>query len=477
MSPLPLFVVASAAVALVLAISIRRNQTLAFAMTCTGLVLACAAAIAAPGFPSGKTWALFVFDGYAKVYTLLVLLSSLAVAMLSRGYLSRTGESREEFYVFLLLATLGALIIISSGHFATFFLGLEILSVPLYALIAFHRQERQSVEAGLKYLVLAAIASGFLLFGMALIYADLGVMQFSLIAAQCATGSLSLLTTIGLAMVLAGVGFKLALVPFHFWAPDVYQGAPAPVTAFIATVSKAAMFALFMRYYGLFKGDAGSWLKIVIGAAGIASMFIGNLLALHQENVKRIIACSSIAHMGYFMVAFLGAARFGTIAATYYLCVYVIALLGALGTLTLLSSNREPETLGDLRGLFFRRPFLTGAFSVALLSLAGIPITAGFFGKLYVVSAGMAGGAWALTLSLIISSLIGLYYYLRILLAMHNPSFVLSPPAVHAGEAAAPFHAHSLSGTIVVAAATLLIIVLGVWPGPLLEAIRSMITG
>ena len=360
------------------------------------------------------------------------------------------------------------MVLVASNHFVSFFLGLELLSVSLYGLIAYRRGHALGIEAGLKYLVLAGVSSAFLLFGMALVYAQLGTMDFAVISdkltAEPAPGAL-LLTAFGL--IIVGISFKLALVPFHLWTPDVYQGAPAPVTAFVATVSKGAMFALLLRYFAAVQVQAYGSLMLVFTIIAIASMFAGNLLALLQNNVKRLLAYSSIAHLGYLLVAFLASGPLAVEAVTYYLAAYFATMLGAFGIVTLLSNGeRDAESIEDYRGLAWRRPWLAGAFTAMLLSLAGIPLTAGFMGKFYVLTAGVGSALWLLVIILVVTSAMGLFYYLRLLITMYQQPYPSSP---------ADLPRVNLTGRAVLVVLTSALLWLGVYPSPAIALIQQML--
>jgi NADH-quinone oxidoreductase subunit N len=357
-----------------------------------------------------------------------------------------------------------------SAHFVSFFLGLEVLSVSLYVLIAYPRRSARGVEAGIKYLILAAASAAFLLFGMALIYAELGTMEFAQMASGMAGGDVRQeLLLIGQAMIFVGVGFKLAVAPFHVWAPDVYEGAPAPVTAFIATVSKGAVFALLVRYFANLGYEVVQPFFPALAAIAVASMFVGNLLALAQTNVKRILAYSSIAHMGYLLVAFLAGGSLGATAVAFYLVAYFVTNLIAFGVVTILSGRREADEIEDYRGLFWRRPWLATTFLAALLSLGGIPLTAGFMGKFYVLMAGVESALWLLAVILVVNTMISFYYYLRVAFMMFRDA--------PEGEAAAirPLPSLSFMGAAALALLTLLMVWIGVYPGPIVQTIRSMV--
>jgi NADH-quinone oxidoreductase subunit N len=421
----PILIVSATSLLVILLLAMKRHHRLTAGLSLAGLAAAFIVLITQWNEPSRLITGLLVVDQFTSLYTGVLLVTTAAVLLIAYGYLDRTSEHKEEFYILTLLATVGSMVLVASSHFASFFLGLEILSVSLYALIAYVRSGTLPLEAGIKYLVLASSSAAFLLFGMALVYAELGTMnlgQLSLALSDLPADARFSMVLSGSLFVLVGVGFKLALVPFHLWTPDVYQGAPLPVTALIATISKASVFGLLLRWFhalGLLRGSV--WIMLFLAA--ILSMLAGNLLALFQTNVKRILAYSSIAHMGYFFVAVLAGGTFAFQAATYYLIAYLITITGALGVLTVAGADdAESCELENYRGLFWRSPLLAGVLTAMLLSLAGIPLTAGFLGKFYVIAAGASSSAWTLVIVLILSSVIGLFYYLRIVVALYTPA-------------------------------------------------------
>jgi NADH-quinone oxidoreductase subunit N len=468
----PFTLLGTVTIVVMLLIAAHRGHRLAALSTILGLLLCCIALpLAAPASPVEVT-PLFVVDGTVLFYSGLVLGSALIVAILSYAYLDRATQGpREEYYLLLLTATLGAAVLPASVHFASFFLGLETLSISLLGLIAYASPREEAAEAGTKYLVLGGASSAFLLFGMALIYADLGTMSFARIGALAHAGDPpDLYRQIGVAMIVTGVGFKLSLVPFHMWTPDIYEGAPAPITGFVAVVSKIAVFAVILRYFALAEGHADASLRAGLAAIAILSMLGGNLLALLQNNVKRLLAYSSIAHLGYLLVAFLAAGSLGTEAAAYYLAAYAVTNLGAFGIVALLSSpgsGRDADRIEDYRGLFRTRPFLAGSLALMLLSLAGMPPTMGFIGKFYLVVAGVGAGLLWPVVALVIGSVIGLYYYLRVIVAMAMP--------VPVGDETASPAAVPLFGNAVIAALLVLLLVLGAYPAPAIALIRMTV--
>jgi NADH-quinone oxidoreductase subunit N len=470
----PLVVLALTIVALMMAIAFHRSHGLTAGLALTGLGLALASIVAAWRAAPRAVTPLLAIDGYALFYAGLFLVATLGVTVLAYGYMERQGGYREEFYPLLLLATLGATVLAASNHFASLYLGLEILSVSLYGLIAYLVDRQRSIEAGVKYLVLAAASAAFLLFGVALIYADQGTMAFDLIqwSPTIAGGAThSVLLLVGLAMIVVGVGFKLAVVPFHLWTPDVYEGAPAPITAFVATVSKGGVVAVLLRLFARVDLAVYPSLFAALGLIAAASMLAGNLLALLQNNVKRVLAYSSIAHLGYLLVAILAGGSLAIRVAAFYLAAYFAATMGAFGAVTVLSGReRDAELLDDYRGLFWRRPGLAVILAASLLSLAGIPLTAGFVGEFYVLRAGVGSALWWLVIVLVVSSVIGLYYYLRIIVAM-----LVQPGPEEKAVWVGP--ALPLTGGVTLAVLGLVVLWLGVYPTPLLKLIETAAAG
>jgi NADH-quinone oxidoreductase subunit N len=465
---LPHILVATTIIVVMMAIAFYRNHALTLCLTLCGLTLALGATVLEYSFPylPAPITQLLIVDRYSLFFTGLFIATSIGVALLAYSYLEIHEDDSEEFYLLLLIATLGCIVLAGATHFATFFLGIEILSVSLYALVAYLRHRDRSVEAGVKYLILAAVSSAFILFGMALVYAETGNMELNGIASYALVAGVSGVPFLsGIGMILVGLGFKLALVPFHLWTPDVYEGAPAPVTAFIATVSKGAVFALVLRLFSKIDIHDYPPLFLIIAIVAVASMFMGNLLALLQHNVKRILAYSSISHLGYLLVTLLASGGIAITAAELYLIAYVITTLGAFGVITVLSGReRDADTMDEYTGLAWRRPWLAAVFTAMLFSLAGIPLTAGFMAKFYVVAAGAGSGIWGVLIILVINSVIGLFYYLRIIVSLF----------ARPGEA--PAFRSSYSGGIALAVLTVLLVWIGVYPAPVIVFIQKTVS-
>ncbi len=469
---LPFIVLASATVFVMLVAAYFRSHAAAAGLTLAGLLLTLVFLVLTRSAQPRQVTPLLLLDRFALFYIGLIVAVSAVVTVLSYGYWERRGQRPEEYYVLLLCSTLGASVMAASTHFVSFFLGLEILSVPVYAMVAYPRTDARSLEAAVKYLVLAGGSAAFLLFGMALVYAEMGTMSFACIVqakrSLCPEDTIVLLA--GTGMMIAGIGFKLALVPFHWWTPDVYEGAPAPVTAYVATASKGAMFALLLRYFSMLDMRAYPSLFLLFTIVAIASMFTGNLLALLQDNVKRILAYSSIAHLGYLLVAFMASGPLAGVAAGFYLAAYCITTLGTFGVITVLStSEREPDRIEDFRGLFWRRPWIAAAFTTMLFSLAGIPLTAGFIGKFYLLAAGEQSGLWLVVLLLVVNSAIGIFYYLRIVVTMGSGAEEIAPVD------APPLSPVARTGAAALAGLTAALIWLGVYPAPLIALVQSFI--
>jgi NADH-quinone oxidoreductase subunit N len=463
---LPQIIILATSVVVMLMIAVHRNHRITALLTIAGEITAFAALPFISSLAPHQSASLLITDQYSLFFAGLLIAAAFAVTLLSYGYLEKRREEREEFYVLLLLATLGALVLSSGNHFVSFFLGLELLSVSLYIMIAYMGTARKPLEAGLKYLILAGMSSAFLLFGMALVYSETGKMNFMGIAAAVREPNLLMLS--GFALIISGLGFKLAIVPFHMWTPDVYQGAPAPVAAFVATVSKGAVFSLLFRYFVETNATEHHPLFILLSAVSIASMTAGNILALLQNNLKRILAYSSISHLGYLLVAYLANPDVAVPASCFYLVAYFISILAAFGVISMMSpSDGDAEDLHEYQGLFWRRPWLAGALSASMFSLAGIPLTAGFVGKFYLLAAGIGSARWLLVVMLVVTSAIGLFYYLRTIVALYS-----SPSPVTAQTAGIAIPPASWTSGFVIAGLMLLLIWLGVYPTSLMRIIQ-----
>lgn len=468
---LPLIVLGVFSVLVLLVIAFARNHAATFILTLIGFAVSFVALFVSRTTLPHRVTELLTLDRFGAYFMGLLFVAAFLVTLLLFGYLRYQEGQREEIYVLLLTATLGSAVLVAASHFVSFFLGLETLTVSLYTLIAYDRSVADRLEAAVKYLILAAVSSAFLLFGLALIYARLGTMLLAQATQRIQLGGAGdPVLLAGLALVVVGVGFKMALVPFHMWTPDIYQGAAAPVTGFVATVSKGGVFAFLLRY---FIPDGATFhhpFFLLLSIIAAASMLGGNLLALLQNSVKRILAYSSIAHLGYLFVALLAGGSLAVTATSYYLAAYIITILTAFGVVAVLSvPGREADPISDYRALYWRRPVLATVFTVSLFSLAGIPLTAGFIGKFYLVAAGVEQTVYWLVTFLIVTSAIGLFYYLRIIVAMAAPP---EDEEVVTWKASVP-----VSGGLALAGLFTALIWLGVYPRSLLWIIRLFTGG
>ena len=420
----PILMLSLTAVVLMIQASIKRDQSVAWVITAVGFLLTLWSASYARDFIQPVTILLEV-DHWSLFFTSLILMASLVTLVLSKETFSSEGERKEEYYLLLVLSVLGAVVLIQSSHMVSLLLGMELMGVALYAMIAFPERGQLPLEGAVKYLVLSACASAMLLYGFALIYAATGELSYAGIGARAALAYAEnpMLMMAGSAMVLAGIGFKLSVAPFHMWTPDVYEGAPTPVTGFLATVSKSAVFVALSRFYidGALYQFSGLNTALVVLA--IASMLVGNWLALRQENIKRLLAYSSIAHFGYLLVVLIALtyleADLVSQSITFYLTAYIVTTLAAFTIVSMVAGeDTAKHNISAFAGLFWSRPLEASALTVAMLSLAGIPLTAGFMAKFFVITVGIQSGLWGLLAVLVIASAIAIYYYLRIIFAM-----------------------------------------------------------
>jgi NADH-quinone oxidoreductase subunit N len=416
----PLLIIAAAPVIIMLLIIISRNLKIIYGFSLFMFLMAFVSLFLIMSRTTHPIDPLLVIDSYGILFLGIIYIAAFLITIISYDYLNKQGGDREEYFLMLFVAVLGASVLVLADHFISFFLGLETLSISLYVLIAYLRSREQCIEAGVKFLVIASVATAFLLFGMGLIYAQTGTMSFR--GFTPANGNMLILSPLmltGIGLILAGIGFKLALVPFHMWTPDIYQGAPVPVTTFIATISKGAVLALALRLFIDIGGYNNRTLIIIISAVAILSMFTGNILALKQTNLKRLLAYSSIAHLGYLLITLLAGPENGIEAAIFYLAAYTITSLGAFSVISILSvQSRDADNINDVKGIFWSNPWIAAVLTLSLLSLAGIPLTAGFISKFYLVLTGVKSGLWLLAVILVINSVISLYYYLRVIRSM-----------------------------------------------------------
>ncbi len=401
-------------------------------------------------------------DGFRYASHALLLWIGGAVAVLSWRWLERQGIIAPEYYVLLMLATVGMMLLAGSADMITMFLGLELMSIAVYVLTAYDRTRRASAEAGLKYFLIGAFASGFLLYGIALLYGATGHFNLVLIGAQLSATEPTLMAKAGLGLLLVGFAFKVAAVPFHAWAPDVYEGAPTPVTAFMAAgVKAAAFFALARILAEAFPSYVEIW-RPVLAVLAVVTILVGNLVALAQQSMKRMLAYSAVAHAGYLLIALWAHSDRGTAAVLVYLLAYVVTTIAAFGILASIErAGARTVLISDLEGLYSARPFAAMGLSICMLSLLGFPGTFGFIGKWLLVAAPLAEGELLLPIVAMIGSGISIGYYLPVILAM-----TLKPVRTRSAHQTIRF---PVPAKIAVAICVIAILILGVWPNAVLD--------
>jgi NADH-quinone oxidoreductase subunit N len=456
---LPELVLAVGAMVLLMLGAYRGPQTTAL-VTALAIALLAITGVLELLLPAGKLTTFggsFIVDDFARFLKILALIGSAATLILSKEFLEDQSRKLFEFSILVLLSTLGMMVLISAGDLIMLYLGLELMSLALYVVAASNRDNAKSTEAGLKYFVLGALSSGMLLYGASLIYGFTGTVSFAGIAAAAKEGSIGIV--FGLVFLLAGLCFKVSAVPFHMWTPDVYEGAPTPVTAFFASAPKVAALAVFTRVaLTAFPGIALQWQQIVVFVA-IASMVLGSFAAIGQTNIKRLMAYSSIGHMGFALVGLAAGTVEGAQGVLVYIAIYVAMTLGTFAVILTMKRNGQPvETIGDFAGLSRTNPLLAFFFAMLLFSLAGIPPLAGFFAKFYVFVAAIKAGLFTLAVVGVLASVVGAYYYLTIIKVMYfdEPLTRLDPMRMELRT--------------VLAVAGLFNILFFVYPGPLVSA-------
>jgi NADH-quinone oxidoreductase subunit N len=421
------------------------------------LVIAGAILLALPGGRLVSFGGSFVVDDFARFLKILALLGSAAAIAMSLDYAMRERQVRFEYSVLIVLSTLGMLMLISAADLIALYLGLELMSLPLYVVAASHRDSLRSTEAGLKYFVLGALSSGMLLYGASLVYGFTGTVSFPAIAQAAGHGGVGLI--FGLVFLFAGFCFKVSAVPFHMWTPDVYEGAPTPVTAFFAAAPKVAGIAMFVRTAVVaFPGITNQWQQILVFVA-IASMALGAFAAIGQRNFKRLMAYSSIGHMGYALLGLAAGTPEGVQGVLLYIAIYITMTLGVFAViLAMRRSTGMVESIDQLAGLARTHPTMAFLLAMLLFSMAGVPPLAGFFAKFYVFLAAIKAGLYVLAVLGVLASVVGAYYYLAIIKIMYFD------------EAVEGFYAMPIELRIVLAVCGLFNILFFLYPGPLVGA-------
>ncbi|MGP5296057.1 NADH-quinone oxidoreductase subunit N [Psychrobacter faecalis] len=468
----PIIAVVLTVLVVMIAITIKRSHMVIGTISVVGLniglfaLLGQMAGIIDSGTLVPTAEQLFVIDNFAQFNMVVILICALACFTLSYAYLADLDDHKEELYLLMLLSTVGALLMVSAQHLASFFMSLEMLSIPLYGMLAYTYMRKRSLESGLKYLVLSATASATLLMGMAFIYAEVGSLAFKPISMTLVDFFESPLLIVGTSMMMFGIAFKLSAAPFHIWTPDVYEGAPAPVATYLASVTKVAMMALAVRFLIDTSLLALPSVQMLLMVMATLSILVGNLLAVRQTSLKRLLGYSSIAHMGYVLIVIVSIGSAADSISSMYMAIYAFTSIGAFGVVTLMSSPYrlagEADELTHYQGLFWRRPVLTAVMTIMMLSLAGIPLTAGFITKLFAILAAVQGTNWFLAGMIILGSAIGLFYYLRVMLTLFKrpKQFIEFDVSKQWGLR---------TGGIMVIAVTAIILFFGILPNSMIE--------
>ncbi len=460
---LPEIVLSVAAMAILMfGVLTRRDSSFACNMLALGaLLLTALLVLAAP--PGSAYGGLFVVDAFSRFAKLLVIAGSALPLMLSIDYNRQEDLAHFEFPVLILFTVVGMMVMVSAANLITLYLGLELHSICLYVVTAFDRNSLRSSEAGLKYFVLGALASGLMLYGISLVYGFAGSTAFSSLAgALGAPEGASVGLVVGVVFVLAGLVFKVSAVPFHMWTPDVYEGAPTPVTVFLSTAPKVAAMALILRTMATPFGHLADDWRLLVELISIASMVLGAVAAIGQTNIKRLMAYSSIGHMGYALVGLAAGNAVGLRGVFIYLVVYVFMNIGIFaGIIAMRRQGRAVEQISDLAGLARTDPALALAFAIFLFSLAGVPPLSGFFGKLYIFLAAAQAGMWVLAVIGLLTAVVGSYYYLRIV------------KVIYIDEPAGAFDPRPAMVSLVAAGTGLFTTFFFLFPGPFVSAAQA----
>lgn len=457
---LPEIILAIGAIAMVLYGAVRGESSTRLLEVAALLLFAVALVLVLSGTGKAVTFnGAFVADGFARFMKALTLIGAAAAILLSSDYLRRDGSMRFEFPILIVLATIGMMMMISASDLIGLYVGLELQSLALYVVAAFDRDNTKSTEAGLKYFVLGALSSGMLLYGSSLVYGFTGTVTYTGIAQAIHGEHVGLGLIFGIVFVAAGTAFKISAVPFHMWTPDVYEGAPTPVAAFFASAPKMAAMAMMVRLFvGAFPGALHEWQQIIIFMS-IASMALGAFAAIGQSNIKRLLAYSSIANMGYALVGLAAGNAAGVQGVMTYMAIYLATTLAAFACVLLMRRDGKPvEEISELAGLSRTNPWMAFALSMMMFSLAGIPPLAGFWAKFYVFLAAIDAKLYTLAVVGVVTSVIGAYYYLRLVKIIY---FDDAKPAFEKGD---------LGVRAVLLVSTIFVLVLSLVPAPLFES-------
>lgn len=450
---------------------VKQSEQISFWVSISGLMICGIISIATIDLSGSAFNHMVTVGGSGSLFASIFVVSALLTIVLSREYLQKEYTGFGEFYLLILFATLGMMLMAAAADLIILFLGLELMSISLYVLAGFMRKRMTSNESSLKYFLLGAFATGFLLYGIALMYGASGTTNIAGMVNNFSSFISSRMFLIGIGLLLVGFAFKVGAVPFHMWIPDVYQGSPTTVSGFMSTGAKAAAFSAFMVVFAHQQiGDSGT-VKTVLAVLSAASMIVGNIVAISQSNIKRMLAYSSIAHAGYMLAGLAAGNQLGRTGILFYLATYTFMNIGAFGVLALLEREEEKNLdFDDYSGLGIKRPFLAALMSIFMISLAGIPPLAGFFGKYYVFAAAISANLTWLAIIGVLTSVVSVYYYLRLVVVMYFSEVV---PSGQEGEVHPSASLSKLSIAALVIAG-FAVIGLGIFPSSLLTIINSL---
>ncbi|VFP87254.1 NADH-quinone oxidoreductase subunit NuoN [Candidatus Erwinia haradaeae] len=469
---LPLCILGMAVIIVLLTIALQRNHFITFMLVVSSLVIALCSLYFITPSQNIDSIPFFQMDYHTIFYTVLVILSSLSTCIFSYHWLISYPGNREEFYLLVLVSTIGGIVLTSSSNLVSLFIGMELMSLPLFGLVGYTTLNRRSLEASLKYTILSVAASSFLLFGMALIYSYTGSFSFKNLGVDVHPNFLSQpLLMAGLGCMLVSFSFKLSLAPFHLWTPDVYEGAPISVVNFLSSASKIAIFCVLIRLFISSPLMHAQTVRTVFTMLAVASILCGNLMASRQSNIKRLLGYSSTSHLGFLLLPLivLQFSQFAQEAVRFYFAGYLVNSIGLFGIISLISSSSDDsrnQSLDCYRGLFWRDPLLAGIMTVMMLSLAGMPITVGFIGKFYIMIVALSMHLWWLIGVLIVGSAIGVYSYFRVIVNLYSDSSNFLNPSVSFTS-----WSTALVGMIVILS-VILVLIYGIYPELLIFLVK-----
>ncbi|QCI20903.1 NADH-quinone oxidoreductase subunit N [Buchnera aphidicola (Hyperomyzus lactucae)] len=472
---LPLLIVMFTAITVILSISYNRNHFFIAVFSILGFISSFFSLYLLTSIVPIDITGLFHIDSYAILYIGMIIISSISTCIFAYPWLVKYRFNKEEFYLLIIFSTLGAISLIISNHMASFFINIELISLPIFGLIAYSNNEKYSLEASFKYIILSGIASSFFLLGTAWVYSvsgNLGFISLTQIL-KIASENEQLLVLFGIIMMLFSLFFKLSIVPFHLWTPDIYQGTPLPVLSFFSTVGKISIFTALLHFLSHIADSNNRILYFILSAMTVLSILIGNFMALFQDNIKRFFGYSSISQLGYVLIVLLASDKnytFSLEASGIYLSSYLFSNIAFFGIIHLISNTNNKKfdhSISSYKGLFWLQPILSSILTIVFLSLAGIPMTMGFIGKFYILSIIIKENLWIMGITFFIGTILGFYSYLRIILNLYlNPSRSLKKDLNIQN-----YWFYTPSGIVIFISGVILLI-LGVYPNPLITLVR-----